>query len=84
MRVAQHERMKTLIAGFAFLLVAGCASVSSADCSAGAYALGQRDGRLGATPQSDLYAQRCGAAPDRAQYDAGWRAGYSQRPIPLW
>jgi len=84
MRAAQHGRMKNLIAGFACMLVAGCASFSSADCGTDAYALGQRDGRLGATPQSDLYAQRCGAAPDRAQYDAGWRAGYSQRPIPLW
>jgi hypothetical protein len=76
--------MKTLIAGFFCLLVAGCASLSSSDCGGDAYALGQRDGRLGATPQSELYAQRCGAAPDRAKYDAGWRAGSSERPIPLW
>jgi hypothetical protein len=84
MRGAHAGRMKNVIAGFACLLVAGCASLSSAECGADAYALGQRDGRLGASPQAELYAQRCGIAPDRAQYDAGWRAGYSQRPIPLW
>jgi hypothetical protein len=76
--------MKTFIAGLGCVLAAGCASLSSADCGADAYALGQRDGRLGATPQAELYAQRCGAAPDRAKYDAGWRAGYDQRPIPSW
>ena len=76
--------MKTLIAGLSCALIAGCASLSGSECSADAYALGQRDGRLGATPQAALYSQRCGAPLDATKYDAGWRAGYSERPIPLW
>jgi len=74
--------MKTLIAGFACFLAAGCASLSHVDCGADAYALGQRDGRLGATPQAELYAQRCRTAVDREKYDAGWQAGRAQRPTP--
>ncbi len=64
--------------------VAGDASFSSSECGADPYALGQRDGRLGATPQAEFYAQRCGTAVDGVKYEAGWRAGYSERPIPLW
>jgi hypothetical protein len=74
--------MKTGIAALAFLFTAGCAGISSIDCTADAYALGERDGRLGATPQVEFYAQRCAVAPDRAKYDAGWQAGRAQRPVP--
>jgi hypothetical protein len=84
MRSAHHGLMKNLVASLACVLVAGCAGLSGAQCGADAYALGSRDGRLGATPQAELYAQRCSAPLDRAQYDAGWRSGYAQRPIPLW
>lgn len=74
--------MKTLIAGLAGLLIAGCAGLSKVDCSADAYQLGERDGRLGATPQAEIYAQRCGASPDLQKYNAGWAAGRAQRPTP--
>jgi hypothetical protein len=74
--------MKTSLASLALLLIAGCASVSGADCSTDAYSLGARDGRLGATPQAELYAQRCGVAPDREKYEAGWGDGRAQRPTP--
>ena len=74
--------MKTLMAGLAFLLVAGCANFSGADCSTDAYSLGARDGRLGATPQAELYARRCGVAPNLEQYNAGGEAGRAQRPTP--
>ena len=82
MRLAHHACMKTFIAGLACLLVAGCAGLSRADCTGDAYALGQRDGRLGATPQAELYARRCGAAVDLEKYNAGWSAGRAQRPNP--
>ena len=65
-------------------LLGGCASLSSADCGSDWYATGRRDGRLGATPQAQLYAARCGVAVDEKRYSDGWREGYSGRPIPLW
>ena len=77
-------RVRSFAAGLACLVLAGCAGLAGSDCAADAYALGQRDGRLGATPQAELYAQRCGVSLDRAKYEAGWRAGYSERPIPSW
>lgn len=64
-------------------LIGGCAHFAD-DCSTDAYGLGQRDGRLGAYSQADHHAQRCTAPFDRARYDAGWRAGFSERPVPLW
>jgi hypothetical protein len=71
--------MKTTV--FLFLtLIAGCAT----DCGSDWYALGQRDGRLGAQPQSEFYAARCAAPVDAARYSDGWRAGYAQRPLPSW
>lgn len=59
------------------LAFGGCAALQ--DCGDDWYAIGQRDGRLGARPQADLYAKQC-AAVDADRYDAGWSAGYSQRP----
>ena len=80
---AAHDRcMKIFMAGLAGLLLAGCAGLASVDCTTDAYSLGARDGRLGATPQAELYAQRCGTAPDLEKYNAGWAAGRAQRPTP--
>jgi hypothetical protein len=60
--------------------LAGCAT--SSDCGGDWYATGQRDGRLGATPQADLYARRCPAV-DAERYGEGWRNGFAQRPRPV-
>jgi hypothetical protein len=57
-------------------LLGGCA----ADCTGDWYAIGQRDGRLGATPQADIYASRCGGNVDRARYQEGWQSGDAMRP----
>jgi hypothetical protein len=59
---------------------AGCAGTS--DCGGDWYAIGQRDGRLGATPQAELYARRCPAV-DSERYGEGWRDGFDQRPRPV-
>ena len=56
--------------------LSGCA----ADCAGDWYAIGQRDGRLGATPQADIYASRCGGNVDRARYQEGWQSGDAMRP----
>lgn len=69
-------------AAFAATLLAGCAT--SADCGSDWYAVGERDGRLGAQPQGDYYASRCAGPVDRARYASGWQAGYAQRPLPGW
>ena len=69
---------------FVLVLLGGCASLSSTDCGSDRYATGERDGRLGATPQAQLYATRCGLAVDEKRYSDGWREGFSQRPVPLW
>ena len=70
------------------LIMAGCAGLSGAECrSSDWYQIGQRDGRLGAQPQLDLYAAQCGqngARPDAARYTEGWQAGFSERPLPSW
>lgn len=74
--------MKTLLllaASTAF--VSGCAT--SSDCGNDWYSTGQRDGRAGAFPQADLYARRCGGAVNVEKYNAGYRDGYSERPIPV-
>ena len=71
--------LSTLVAA----ALSGCATASR-DCSANWYETGQRDGRLGATPQADYYAARCAAPIDRARYRSGWEDGYAQRPLPLW
>lgn len=80
-----RNRIPEVRAAFLFLplalAMAGCAT--SGDCSGDWYAIGQRDGRLGANPQAELYAQRC-AAVDAGRYRDGWRDGFAQRPIPSW
>jgi len=57
-------------------ILAGCAS----DCGSDWYAIGQRDGRLGAEPQAEIYAARCGGQVDRARYAEGWQSGFEMRP----
>lgn len=58
-------------------LIAGCAGV---DCGSDWYAVGQRDGRLGAESQAEAYAARCGGNIDRARYQEGLQAGLAMRP----
>ena len=57
-------------------MLGGCA----ADCGGDWYAIGARDGRLGARPQADIYASRCGGNVDSARYQEGWQAGDAMRP----
>jgi hypothetical protein len=61
------------------LSLSGCA----VDCSSDWYAVGQRDGRLGAIDQSSSYQRSCSGV-DTAQYQEGWREGFSHRPLPGW
>jgi hypothetical protein len=72
-----------IAAVLAATLLAGCATGAS-DCGPDWYAVGQRDGRLGAKPQDERYASSCGATVDRARYLSGWQAGFAQRPLPGW
>jgi len=64
-------------------ILSGCAA-TGADCGPDWYAVGARDGRLGATPQAELYARRCAAAVDSTRYMDGWQAGFYERPIQEW
>ncbi|HTM60212.1 MAG TPA: hypothetical protein VL199_07610 [Burkholderiales bacterium] len=64
-------------------LLGGCAS-TAADCGGDWFAIGARDGRLGARPQADIYGARCIARVDTARYMTGWEAGFAERPVPLW
>jgi len=58
-------------------VLAGCASV---DCESDWFAIGQRDGRLGAHPQADRYAGSCPGKVDATRYSEGWADGFDQRP----
>lgn len=60
---------------------AGCASVSAGGATDW-YAIGARDGRLGAWPQDEYLQSRFSTSDDRAQYLRGWEAGSAQRPHP--
>lgn len=64
------------------VFLVGCAQLQQADCGKDAYGLGERDGRLGATPQGAQYANACGNF-DGARYMEGWREGYDRRPRPV-
>jgi len=57
----------------------GCAS--AADCGPDWRSIGERDGRMNASPQVQNYAARCGVPVDAAAYEEGYRAGYSARPV---
>jgi hypothetical protein len=74
--------MRILFAVACLVALAGCAGArfGAADCGPDWYAIGHRDGILGAYPQSDLYARRCDAPVDAARYGDGWRDGNSKRP----
>jgi len=67
---------RTLTIAGVIAMLGGCA----ADCGGDWYAIGQRDGRLGATPQADIYASRCSGNVDRARYQEGWQSGDAMRP----
>lgn len=76
----QFERV---IIAAAFLAAgAGCASLGALECKSNWYALGQRDGHAGASPQ--VYAQSCPGAVDLARYREGWRDGFSETPRSRW
>ena len=62
------------------IFLAGCTAPGSRDCESDWGSLGQRDGRLGASPQAERYAAKCGKPIDTAAYDAGYREGSSRRP----
>ncbi len=67
------------------LLLAGCAALVQDECTADAYQVGKRDGRLGAYAQADAYAARCGSRGrfDASRYMEGWRDGLAERPRPV-
>ena len=69
------------IAILAVTFLAGCAG---ADCGPDWRAVGQRDGRINSGLQAERYAARCGTTVDTAAYEAGYREGFAQRPIPSW
>jgi hypothetical protein len=69
--------MKHIATAGCVLLAAGCASI---DCGSDWYAIGQRDGRIGADSQAERYAAQCGAQVDRARYAEGLQAGFAMRP----
>jgi len=74
--------MKLLLAITSLIALAGCAGLGSADCGPDWHAIGQRDGRLGAYPQAEAYARRCGVEVDSAAYQRGWQEGFGMRPRP--
>ncbi len=62
-------------------LLAGCASTTN--CGSDWYAIGERDGLLGAPFQAEQYAGQC-TTMDTARYDEGFRVAYARRPLPTW
>ena len=75
--------MKFPFAVACLVALAGCAGLGVADCGPDWYAVGQRDGVLGAQPQDEIYARRCGGAVDTSRYREGWQDGFSRRPRPV-
>ena len=75
--------MRALLAVVSLITLAGCAGFGAADCGPDWYAIGQRDGTLGAQPQAEIYARRCGAEVDAARYREGWQDGFRRRPRPV-
>ncbi len=75
--------LRFIAAAACSVIASGCA-VTAVDCGADWYAIGARDGRLGAQPQAEFYAARCGGQVDTARYVNGWQDGFAGRPIPLW
>jgi hypothetical protein len=81
MTTTRNPLWAALIAALASTVLAGCATT---DCSRDWYAVGQRDGSLGALPQYEYYSARCAAPVDRTQYMSGWEDGFARRPLPNW
>ena len=75
--------MRYLLGAACLVALAGCAGLKAADCGPDWFAIGQRDGVLGAQPQEETYARRCGGAVDAARYREGWQDGFSRRPRPV-
>lgn len=71
-----------LVLVLATLFLAACSALGTADCGPDWHAVGVRDGRIGAQPQVESYAGRCGVGVDSAEYLRGWQEGVRQRPIP--
>ena len=69
--------MQGLIAAVFFAATAGCAGLGALECKSNWYAVGQRDGLEGVSPQDELYAQSCSGAVDAVRYREGWRDGFS-------
>ena len=65
------------------LILAACAAFYGADCGPDWYSIGQRDGTLGAQPQAEIYARRCGTSVDAVRYREGWQDGFGRRPRPV-
>lgn len=78
-RIFAALRVALAVAGLAVLT--GCA-LGAADCGPDWHAVGQRDGRLGAQPQAETYARRCGVEVNSASYLRGWQEGFHMRPRP--
>lgn len=67
-------------------ILSGCAALAVDECTADSYQVGERDGRMAAFSQAEIYAARCDTRGqfDAARYTEGWRAGFAARPRPLW
>ena len=74
--------MKSLFCIAALVALTGCAQLGAADCGPDWYGIGRRDGTLGAQPQVEAYARRCGVEVDRESYRRGWEEGIYLRPRP--
>ena len=72
-----------LFIGLCAALVSGCAGLSTNDCAADPFQLGERDGVL-RSYEGSRYAARCGSGFDEAKYREGYADAASRRPIPLW
>jgi len=67
-----------LVAAVCSAVLAGCAGFGVPDCGSDWYAVGQRDGMLGASSQAERYATKCPGI-DRSRYEEGKAAGFAAR-----
>jgi hypothetical protein len=79
---ALNRQVRSFLAIALFAAVTGCAAAASADCGPDWFSIGQRDGVLGAQPQDQFYAARCGGGVDAVRYREGWQDGFARRPRP--
>ena len=80
--IVPMSAMKLVVSFACLAAVTGCAALGSADCVPDWHSIGQRDGRLGAQPQAEAYARRCGVEVNTANYLRGWQDGFGMRPRP--